>query len=313
MGDASFSALVESWLEAVKPGLGVHASVIFKYGATSEDDMASLDKRDISALEELFAKAGVAPLQVRRIADRMPSMIDAIRTAMHTPAGKPAPAGAAATSSTAEDWRRRKRAQQEGTESDEDDDFVDDDSDFDEEEPGEDGGEEAGEDGGEEVEEDAVRRPQPANTTSRSRARKGGARRQAKGAAAAKGKAPIPSMFGRSSAPSGNFHGLGGQASAASASAGRANPFSNSGIGGRGPGDFCTKPCGISDKCECAVDAAKQCTGSARCAQELVVFNEGSVVALRTPSELMKQGGAFSKCAAATRTRAPLHSALMYS
>jgi hypothetical protein len=182
MGDASFSALVESWLEAVKPGLGVHASVIFKYGATSEDDMASLDKRDISALEELFAKAGVAPLQVRRIADRMPSMIDAIRTAMHTPAGKPAPAGAAATSSTAEDWRRRKRAQQEGTESDEDDDFVDDDSDFDEEEPGEDGGEEAGEDGGEEVEEDAVRRPQPANTTSRSRARNGGARRQAKGA-----------------------------------------------------------------------------------------------------------------------------------
>ena len=121
MGDASFSALVESWLEAVKPGLGVHASVVFKYGATSEDDMASLDKRDVSALEELFAKAGVAPLQVRRIADRMPSMISEAAAAreaaaaINTPAGKPAPAGAAASSSTAGDWRWRKRIEQEGT------------------------------------------------------------------------------------------------------------------------------------------------------------------------------------------------------
>ena len=38
MDSMSFSARVGSWLNDIKPGLGMHASVIIAYGATSHDD-----------------------------------------------------------------------------------------------------------------------------------------------------------------------------------------------------------------------------------------------------------------------------------
>jgi hypothetical protein len=245
MADA-FSARVRSWLEAVRPGLGLHASVIFDYGATSHYDMASLDSRDIKALEARFTEAGVAPLQVRRITDMLPGMINESKAAISTPAGgkQPASAGAAASNSTGDAGRRRQQKQRQEATDSEDDGLVDDDeSDEDEEdgseyepeeEAGEDDREEAGGGGG----------SRSVQQTHRPRARKGAAKQQKRGEAAANGKAPVPNMFGRSSAPSGNRHGLGGQASAASAAAGRANPFANTGIGGRGLGDFCKKPCG---------------------------------------------------------------------
>ena len=287
----AFSARVRRWLEAVRPGLGLHASVISDYGAMSHNDMASLDSRDIKALEASFTEAGVAPLQVRRITDMLPGMIKESKAAISTPGGKqPASAGAAASNSTGNEGRRKQRQEATDSEDESDDDDADEDEEGEsefapEEEAGEDDPrEEAGGGGG----------SRSAQQTQRPRAREGAAAQQARGEAAAKGKAPVPNMFGRSSAPSGNRHGLGGQASAASAAAGRANPFANSGKGGRGLGDFCKKPCGDGDKCQCAAGAVEQCTGDATCAKNLVAFKEGAVVARRTPSEITKLGGCFS-------------------
>ena len=205
----------------------------------------------------------------------LPGMIKESKAAISTPGGKqPASAGAAASNSTGNEGRRKQRQEATDSEDESDDDDADDDeedeSEFEpEEEAGEDDREEAGGGGG----------SRSVQQTQRPRARKSAAAQQQRGEAAANGKAPVPNMFDRSSAPSGNRHGLGGQASAASAAAGRANPFANSGIGGRGQGDFCKKPCGDGDKCQCAAGAVEQCTGDATCAQNLVAFKDGAVVA----------------------------------
>ena len=93
-----FAARLERWLEDVKEGLGSHAGVIISYGATSYEDMASLDKRDIEALGICFAKAGVAPLQVRRLVDKIPSMIGEARGDLETPIPRQPTSSSAGTS-----------------------------------------------------------------------------------------------------------------------------------------------------------------------------------------------------------------------
>ena len=77
---------------------------------------------------------------------------------------------------------------------------------------------------------------------------------------------------------------MGGQASAASATAGRASPFCSSpfsspSFGWRGAGDYCKKLCRGGDKCQCTAAADEQCMGDATCAQNLVTFKAGAVLA----------------------------------
>ena len=103
-------------------------------------------------------------------------------------------------------------------------------------------------------------------------------------------------MFGQSGSRS-NRHGLGGQAKAESAEAGRARPFG--GLALRGKGQCCVNPCGQNaDACKCPADAEypNRCTGAVSCARQLKLISEGaSVAATRTPSEIAKRGGTMSE------------------
>ena len=253
MGDPRplFAARLERWLEDVKEGLGMHAGVSIAYGATSYEDMASLDERDIAALGVSFAnQAGVAPLQVRRLVDKIPCMIGEARGDLETPITRqPASTSAGASRPTAHGAARQKTWQRAFEEDDEE-------QASDEDEDGEDGesGDGADSNDGEfdaassalEDEMESERLAQ-VRITKRARSRTGDIRQQY-GAAAAKGMAKVPSMLGKSSAPSGNKHGMGGQASADSATAGRvspfrSSPFSSPGFGWRGAGDYCTLCC----------------------------------------------------------------------
>lgn len=258
------SSDIATWLEATRAGLGIHAPVLVAYGASTVADLADLDEADFEKLSTLLAAspAPPAPLQLKQIMKalrgasapkRLPGTMSRITTPP-TLAMNPSSARARSSSACADN-----------SESDDSDDESEEDEDSDDEPEGE-------------AALNASRKNVSRPITARPRSWKGKAAGKASVVAAANGMASIPQLFGRSSSAN-NRHGLGGQASAAAAAAGRARPFG--GLGQRSKGHLCVNPCGEKDReCKCPPEATypHHCTGSHHCARQHKQLLEGAVL-----------------------------------
>ena len=205
---------VSAWLEGVREGLGKHACVFLAYGATTIDDLRDIDDDDTKQLMlQLGAlEGGPAPLQVKQIVKALRSLAKASAAGGAGSSGTPQPAtaprpatqGSAGTSSAAR-------------EQEDDDEQEEDDSDSSDEEYVDEGEEE----GDQTPRPHAPRKP---NATMRPRARQGKARASASATSAAAGKQKVNMMNNRSTS-AGGWRGIGGQASAKAAGAGRSHFF----------------------------------------------------------------------------------------
>ena len=218
---------IAAWLEAVGDGLGAHAHIIEGYGAADVALLSALDEEDINEIIDLLRRSPGAPppLQVKLISKALASEVKrhAKRAAkhdrVHTPATDPIPnrGNGSASKGTAASDSDSGLEEKESTSEEEE--MVDSDND------------------------------QPANTgkspgaaasnsTARPRKRAGKQRAKKSAGATVAGHATINQLFGRSASKN-NWHGLGGQARAAAAEAGRARPFR--GLAQRAKGQVCTQ------------------------------------------------------------------------
>ena len=213
MSAVSFSDWLAAWLDEVDAGLGAHAGVVTAYGARAIAHLDAFDADDINALTKNFGAAGVAPLQCKWIEKKLRARVaDAKAAAKASNGGKKAAQPASRPTEAAQHKHARQREEESDSEEEEQEDDED-----------ESGGEE--EDGEEsDDEEPIVKRRRAANVTARPRKWNGKADAASSAAAAAAGRGTIPGMFEKSGASS-NWHGRGGQASAAAAERGTARPF----------------------------------------------------------------------------------------
>ena len=273
---------IAAWLEAVGDGLGAHAHIIEGYGAADVALLSALDEEDIKEIIDLLRRSPGAPppLQVKLITKALASEVKrhAKRAAEHdrvrTPTTDPIPNRGSAKGTAASDSDSGPEEKElECTSAEED---------SDNDQPASNTGKSPG--------------AAASTSTARPRARNGKQRAQKSAAATAAGKATINQLFGRSASKN-NWHGLGGQARAAAAVAGRARPFG--GLGQRVKGQVCTNPCGQEpEACCCPADGTEQperCRGAHDCARQLALIVEGAHVASkRTPNEVTKRGGTAS-------------------
>ena len=271
---------IVEWLDAIGAGLGAHAAVIHKYGATFVADLRTLDDEDIETLAANLrdVEGAPPPLKIkwilkalREVSKPAPTATPAA-AAFRTPPPPPPAQGAAGSGSAGSGP---------GTCEEVDIEEEEDDDDYEEEEDGEGVA--------------PIRNTGKASaSTARVRARAGKKQSATSAAAAAAGKATLPFLHGRSSSTS-NWHGLGGQASAARVAAGRARPFG--GLAARVKGHYCVNPCGqVDGLCRCPPEAAYSCTGDQKCASRLAQLTEGALAAAaRTPSEVAMRGGTATK------------------
>ena len=249
---------IVAWLNKVRDGLGTHAHVFEEYGATTVADLGSLDDDDINAIGAALEAEDERPLplQIKQIvrALRNEIALQAGRDgAFHTPRTAPSSTKAGSSSFAAD----KCTAADESDEDEEEDDDFDEDLDDDEEDANE-----------PKRQKRAARVPGPSASTARHRSRNGKEAVRKTATAAAAGKAKIADQFGRSASAK-NWHGVGGQASAAAAAAGRARPFG--GLRARSKGQTCVNPCGqIDGHCTCPTEAEypDRCAGPQRCGGE---------------------------------------------
>ena len=273
---------IAGWLDGVGANLGEHAAVIESYGATTVADLGTLDDEDIDAivtkLRGTVEPPALPPLQIKWIAKALRGEIKkAAAAALRTPVAMPPASGAAGSG-------------------DEQCDSADDDAEDSDSEGSGDGAVSARRVNTGQYGRNKAAGAAASTSTARAPARKGKAAARTSAAAASAGRTQIPSLFARSSSKS-NWHGLGGQASTASAAAGRARPFG--GITARGNGEPCVNPCEQKDgECTCPAEAEYPncCAGPQKCARQLEQLVEGArKAAERTPSEIVKRGGTASK------------------
>lgn len=70
---------IVAWLDVVRDGLGVHASIFISYGALTVADLADFDEDDINETLKTFAAAGVPRFVIKKIAKALGE--EAARTA----------------------------------------------------------------------------------------------------------------------------------------------------------------------------------------------------------------------------------------
>ena len=264
---------VAEWLDAVHEGLGAHAHAIEGYGATTVALLGTLDAEDIEAIAGNLrsAEGGPPPLQIKWITKALASEVEKVAKQKTAGAGVPRTPNTAterSSSSDSDDEESRARSSARSSEDEEDND---------DDRPARKTGKAPG--------------SAASASTQRPRGRNGAKRNSFGAVAGAAGKAFIPNLFDRSSSKK-NRHGMGGQASVASAAAGRARPFG--GLALRGKNQCCVNPCGQkADDCTCPADAEypNHCTGAHACASQLTQLVEGACTAARrTPSEITKFG-----------------------
>lgn len=301
------------WLESIVGqgnGVGDHAHLLTTYGLRREENFLLLGAEDVEAMRAQFLAAGMPHLYVNAICRAMlkkrqsgDTILEPTQVTLST-LGTDSSDAVLKTPSTTEKRKRHLSVLQADdsrdngagkednviTNLDEDDDVEDIESEDDEDY------EDEGDEEDEELGVVATKRRKP--VTRRPRSWKGQAARDKAAKAAAEGRAPLKSMYGRSSCST-NWYGLGGRSSLDAAASGRAAPFVP--LLKRDPLSFCTVVCGPATgmtessmingrTCVCPPDAAQKCCGDATCAVQLTKIVAGAVVALRTPQEKTKTG-----------------------
>ena len=267
-----------AWLEMVGAGLGVYAHILEQYGVAEVADIQNCEEDDFTDIASDFKNAEEAPLplKIKMIIRALRKEADAQKAANAKQAAARGPPGSASAAGGGNPRSEESdEEEEEEAAADDDDDF------FPEDEPNEPA---------------SARASAASASTTRPRSFQGKARAKESAAAAANGKASIPSLFGRSESKK-NRHGVGGQASAAAAAAGRARPFG--GLAARTKGQMCVNPCGqLLNACSCAAEAQwpDRCTGPFECAVKLKALTEGALAfAQRTPSEVVMRSGTASE------------------
>jgi hypothetical protein len=247
------SSAIQSWLDGIRDGLGAHARIFEDFGAEEIADLADLEEEDVANLTSQLnaAEAAPKPLQIRQIVNALHVEMakkavvdDAFKSPVDDAFKTPPPAAQDRGSSSAADGHECMSADEEASSE-----VASSEEEEEEEE------EEAEEEAEEEGEEDTVpnRTERPSASTARHRSRTGKQKQGKSAAAAASGRRQNTDLFGRSSSAN-NRHGLGGQASAAASTSGRARRFG--GLGARSKGHRCVNPCGEkSDQCKCPAES----------------------------------------------------------
>lgn len=274
--------MLVAWLDDVREGMGDYVAVLVEYGVEKFEDMVDMDEDDINKIGSNFEAAGVKPLHSKKVCLAL-----RIRMEEEKAKAEAAEAAAKATRTKAASKRTASRMPHPSTvDSDSDNDHANgnaSDRSWHAESSDKSDGDEPDD------EESEAEKPRRARgsvpITQRPRARNGTKRMSSATAAAAEGRDTLESMFDKSASAS-NWHGMGGQASAAAGADGRARSCAP--LASRAFGQICQSVCSTT-KCECLPEADERCSGSSKCARQLSAFTAGAEVsAVRTPSEIAK-------------------------